>query len=147
MAEDVSIAGGSDRRRQRQRPADVPSAADGNDETGDMSALMDDMQLGQSQQQTHHCPVPGCRCHTDSQFHGWQSFLALRSHVDAHLLGELPGLPPTEWLAARNMRPCAHCGRLVSLRCNGGIHRTCMAQRSQASFSLAVPAGTVDVIG
>ena len=25
------------------------------------------------------------------------------------------------------MRPCLHCGRLVSLRCNGGIHRTCLA--------------------
>ena len=63
---------------------------------------------------------------------GWETFAGLRAHVDAHILGQLPGAVPADWLRARDMVSCRECSRLVSRRCNGGVHRTCAADRMQA---------------
>lgn len=78
-----------------------------------------------------HCPVPGCIA-ADSAHPGWENFAGLRAHVDAHILGQLPGAVPADWLPARNMVSCRERSRLVSRRCNGGVHRTCAADRVAA---------------
>lgn len=71
-----------------------------------------------------HCPIKVCVAHSSSEHNGWETFAGLRAHVDAHLLGLLPGAPPQDWLRARNVVGCRERGRLVSRRCNGGARRT-----------------------
>ena len=76
----------------------------------------------------HFCPVPGCSAAAGGLRPGWETDgPGLRAHVDAHLLSQLPGLPPDEWMSQRGMVACGQCGRMVSRRCNGGIHRRCLA--------------------
>ena len=76
-----------------------------------------------------HCPIPTCAAHSSTGHAGWDSWAGLRAHMDAHQLGGLPGLPTVEWLRAKDLVACPECSRLVSRRCNGGVHRTCMAAR------------------
>ena len=77
----------------------------------------------------HFCPVPGCPKAIGGRYQGWETDgQGLRAHVDAHLLGQLPGLPPEPWMSRRGMVVCRLCGRMVSRRCNNGIHRTCLAR-------------------
>lgn len=79
-----------------------------------------------------HCPVPGCVAAAHRGHAGWETFTGLRAHVDAHILGQIPGAVPAEWLRARNMVSCRECSHLISRRCNGGVHRTCLADRMAA---------------
>ena len=75
----------------------------------------------------HFCPVPGCPAAAGGLRPGWETDgPGIRAHVDAHLLGQLPGLPSEQWLNRRGMVACRRCGRMVSRRCNGGIHRKCL---------------------
>ena len=71
-----------------------------------------------------HCPIPTCAAHSSTGHAGWDSWADLRAHMDAHQLGGLPGLPPVEWLRAKDLVACPECSRLVSRRCNGGVHST-----------------------
>ena len=73
------------------------------------------------------CPVPGCPNAAAGRRPEFSSAQRLRAHVDAHLLAQLPGLPPQEWMDQRGMVACRLCGRMVSRRCNRGVHRTCLA--------------------
>lgn len=75
------------------------------------------------------CPLPSCVAHRPSGHAGWESFAGLKAHMDAHQLGVLPGAPPVDWLRARQLVGCPESSRLVSRRCNGGVHRTRMAAR------------------
>ena len=75
----------------------------------------------------HFCPVAECPSAAGGLRLGWEiDGTGLRAHVDAHRLGQLPGLPPEQWMSRRGMVACRLCGRMVSHRCNGGIHRTCL---------------------
>ena len=76
----------------------------------------------------HHCPVPNCKSGLAAGGKGWKSIAGLRSHVDSHLLGQLQGLPPQEWMQKTNNTACRLCGRLVSISCNGGVHKTCLGR-------------------
>ena len=81
-----------------------------------------------SERAQHFCPVPGCPAAAGGRRPGWDTDgPGLRAHVDAHLLGQLDGLPPEPWMNRRGMVVCRICGRMVSRRCNGGVHRTCLA--------------------
>ena len=73
------------------------------------------------------CPVPRCITQDPAGHAGWESFEGLRAHVDSHAL---PGRPPKDRLQGRNLVSCPECSRLVSRRCNGGLHRSCAAQRA-----------------
>ncbi len=75
-----------------------------------------------------YCPVPGCREADRSRRPRWTTFVGLRPHIDAHILGILPDRPPQEWMDAGNWTACRWCSKLVSKRCLGGIHRTCHAE-------------------
>ena len=76
-----------------------------------------------------YCPVDRCRAGDRVLHPGWQTMAGLRPHVDAHLLGQLPGRPSQEWMRSINSTACGECGKLVSLRCANGMHRKCFAQR------------------
>ena len=71
------------------------------------------------------CPVIGCPCADASRDPGWNSDDSLRRHVDLHLVGELPGKPPVQWLQDRNLTACLVCGFSASRRIHGGIHSSC----------------------
>ncbi len=77
----------------------------------------------------HFCPVRGCMDNDQTQHCGWQTAAGLRPHIDAHPLGVLPGRPSAEWMNAGNWTVCGRCGKLVSRRCAGGMHRRCHAQQ------------------
>ena len=100
--------------------ADVPMAIPDGDED------MDDAALGGGRE---HCPIPGCVAHCATGHAGWGSAAAPRARMNAHQLGALPGAPPVDWLRAKGLTVCPECSRLVSRRCNGGVHRTCMGAR------------------
>ena len=89
----------------------------------------------------HFCPVPGCLSAAGGRRPGWETDgQGLRNHVDAHLLGQLPGLPPETWMNNRRTVICKICGRMVSRRCNNGMHCACVASESAPplpSFTLA----------
>eukprot|EP00435_Cladocopium_sp_Y103_P011842 s3316_g3.t1 len=89
----------------------------------------DDVAMAGAAVGRHHCPIPSCSAHDSTGHAGWESWAALRAHMDAHQLGALQGAPPVEWLRAKDLTVCPECSRLVSRRCNGGVHRTCMAAR------------------
>lgn len=80
-------------------------------------------------QAKHQCPVAGCCYAAGGRHPGWTTFQSARAHIDAHLLGLLPGLPPDAWMSQNNWTRCSVCTKLVSKRCNGGIHHNCMAER------------------
>ena len=67
-----------------------------------------------------------------------------RAHVDSHLLGQLPGVPPSTWMSRQGMVPCRLCGRMVSRRCNNGVHRTCLASELTPQHSRTQAPSTAD---
>ena len=76
----------------------------------------------------HFSPVPECSDAAVGLRPGWETDgPGLRAHVDAHLLSQLPGLPPDEWMSQHGMVLCWQCDRMVSRRYNGGIHRRSLA--------------------
>ena len=100
---------------------------------------MPDAELDDDMGQVEHCPVSSCHASRADLHAGCQSLGSLRVHVDAHLLGALPGMPPQEWLQRHNVAICPHCGRSVSRRCNNGAHRICMAQQLRRAGPAAAP--------
>ena len=88
------------------------------------------------------CPVPGCLAEISGEHAGWSSWAGLRAHVDAHLRGLHPGLPPEACMKNRNVCPSNHCRRLVSKRCKGGVHGSCLARHGTSRVSQA-PAHTL----
>ena len=89
----------------------------------------------------HFCSVPGCLSAAGGRRPGWETDgQGLRNHVDAHLLGQLPGLPPETWMNNRRMVVCRICGRMVSRRCNNGMHRACLASDSTPTVPSLTPA-------
>lgn len=92
-----------------------------------MPALDEDADMGEAGPGRHHCPIPSCSAHNSTGHAGWELWAALRVYMDAHQLGTLPGALRAEWLRNKDLVACPECSRLVSRRCNGGVHRTCMA--------------------
>ena len=64
------------------------------------------------------CPVPSCPDHARPS-HGWATFGSMRSHIDAHLAGQLLGDIPMDWLRGHGFSTCEVCQRVLSLRFNG----------------------------
>ena len=92
----------------------------------DMAAL--NLGVPQTSAALHYCPVPGCISAVGGRRPGWETDgQGLRNHVDAHLLGQIPGLPPESWMNNRRMVVCRVCGRMVSRRFSNGMHRACLA--------------------
>ena len=92
----------------------------------DMAAL--NLSVPQTSAALHYCPVPGCISAAGGRRLGWETDgQGLRNHVDAHLLGQVPGLPPESWMNNRRMVGCMVCGRMVSRRFYNGMHRACRA--------------------
>ena len=61
----------------------------------DMAAL--NLGVPQTSAALHYCPVPGCISAAGGRRPGWETDgQDLRNHVDAHLLGQIPGLPAGE---------------------------------------------------
>ncbi len=71
------------------------------------------------------CPVTNCPCASVSRDCGWTTMESLRKHMDLHLLGELEGKPPVDWMDEHNLTACKVCGFSVSRRVHGGIHPRC----------------------
>ena len=133
---------------QRQRLDEEGNAAAGSQETqrseaqevSDVRRSFEDLGIGgdegssvvHSQARIYLCPVPGCRSGSAETHRtgGWKSFSSLRSHVDAHLLGQLPGKPPAEWMTSGGWAKCRECGKLVSTRFCNHMHPTCVARRT-----------------
>ena len=77
----------------------------------------------------HFCLVPGCLSGSGGRRPGWETDgQGLRNHVDAHLLGQLPGLPPETSGCLQGMRTydeqtlqqwCAPCMFGVGLDASG----------------------------
>ena len=70
------------------------------------------LSLGASATSTalHFCLVPGCLSAAGGWRPGWETDgQGLRNHVDAHLLGQLPGLPLETWMNNRRMVVCRIC--------------------------------------
>ena len=63
-------------------------------------------------------PVPSCPDHARPS-HGWATFGSMRSHIDAHLTGQLLGDIPMDWLRGLGFSTCEECQRVLSLRFNG----------------------------
>ena len=82
-----------------------------------------------------YCPVEGCPAADAARHPGWQSAQALRAHVDAHMLGSMPGRPQQAWLDKQRLVTCGQCGRLASRIVNNGIHRRCWARRAVEAAS------------
>ena len=101
--------------------------AGGDPAQGDAGPAAEPVQGVAARPEPHFCPVVGCTAAAGGRRPPWPTFAGLRAHVDAHLLGQLPGLPSQQWLQAQGLVGCRVCGRLVSTRCNGGVHRTCLA--------------------
>ena len=97
------------------------SAASASASTGPAAAAaaavdvpMPDAEVDDDMGQVEHCPVSSCHASRADLHAGWQSLGSLRVHVDAHLLGALPGMPPQEWLQRHNL---AICPKLCRPRC------------------------------
>ena len=89
-------------------------------------------------------PRAGCLASQDAHHAGRESFAGLCAHVDAHLLGVLPGRPPPDWLRTHNLVSCRICSKLVSRRCHGGFHRTCAASAFAARPPPQLPEASSD---
>ena len=99
----------------------------------DMAAL--NLGVPQTPAALHYCPVPGCISAAGGRRPEWETDgQGLRNHVDAHLLGQIPGLPPESWMNSRRMVVCRVCGRMVSRRFNNGMHRTSHASETSVDL-------------
>ena len=77
------------------------------------------------------CPVPGCLCGDPARARGWANEASMRSHIDSHLAGSLPGDVPNTWLEERQRIRCPVCGLSVSERF--GVHPTCRPEARGAA--------------
>jgi len=118
--EETEIDGGEIRETMTSRRVDDEATTD--DDGDEISFIRKSTQL--------YCPVSGCRAADPHSHPYWTSMAGMRAHINAHLLGVLPGKPPDEWMTAGNFTSCGHCNKLVSRRCANGMHRTCWANIS-----------------
>ena len=73
-------------------------------------------------------PLSGVGEEEEERRLGWErDGEGLGNHVDAHLVGQLPGLLSKAWMNSGRMVVCSVCGRMVSRRCKNGMHLTCLA--------------------
>ena len=83
------------------------------------------------------CPVPGCLCGDSARARGWANEASMRSHIDSHLAGSLPGDVPNTWMEERQRIRCPVCGLCVSGRF--GVHPTCRPEARGAAVDQASP--------
>ncbi|CAE8723859.1 unnamed protein product, partial [Polarella glacialis] len=59
---------------------------------------------------------------------GWLSVESMRPHLDAHMLGTMPGYPSADWLEEHRLRQCSHCSKLLVRGVGGNnMRRRCWA--------------------
>ena len=68
---------------------------------------------------------------------GWANEASMRSHIDSHLAGSLPGDVPNTWMEERQRIRCLVCGLSVSERF--GVHPTCRPEARGAAVDQASP--------
>ena len=70
-----------------------------------------------------------------------QTFGALRSQVDAYMIGTIPGRPEDSWMTVHNLQCCEDCGKLLvrGVGRGGSWHRRCWA-RHVSSRRVAISA-------
>jgi len=93
-----------------------------------------------TREQQHHpttnvrrfCPIPGCPAGDAQRARGWTFVAGLRSHLNEHCCGRLPGAVPAAVLQPFGWEQCSVCALLVSRWCNG----VCPSCRPQARAAI-----------